>query len=49
MEWRNKRLKCEINVKESVRDAVFLQNEAMFAVIMPCFQLSRLLKIITKK
>ena len=32
MEWRDPRLQCEIQVRETVRSVRWLQNESMFAV-----------------
>jgi len=32
LDWRNKELKCEFQVKETTRDIKFLNNELMFAV-----------------
>jgi U3 small nucleolar RNA-associated protein 7 len=32
MDWKKKDLKCEFNVKETVRDIKFLNNESLYAV-----------------
>jgi U3 small nucleolar RNA-associated protein 7 len=32
LEWKSKRLVCEFQAKEKVRDVCFLQNDSMFAV-----------------
>ena len=32
MDWKKKDLKCEFNVKETIRDVKFLNNESLYAV-----------------
>ena len=35
MNWKTKDLKCEFQVKETVRDIKFLHNELLYAVSTP--------------